>query len=142
MIPSKVYLRKTEAGRCSGGLDVCSAATRRGKWKKLQYSCLGFRKIRLGDEKIRFPYKKAEAFFYYLCVRKKVSRDQVICLLWGDEDETSGKKKLRDAVYQVKRLLGKDLLLTGGHTEIELNPQAPLRTDWEKQEEPENEGEF
>lgn len=110
--------------------------------EEIAVQLFGIPEIRLGDEKIRFPYKKAEAFFYYLCVRKKVSRDQVICLLWGDEDETSGKKKLRDAVYQVKRLLGKDLLLTGGHTEIELNPQAPLRTDWEKQEEPENEGEF
>ena len=110
--------------------------------EEIAVQLFGIPEIRLGDEKIRFPYKKAEAFFYYLCVMKKVSRDQVICLLWGDEDETSGKKKLRDAVYQVKRLLGKDLLLTGGHTEIELNPQAPLRTDWEKQEEPENEGEF
>lgn len=110
--------------------------------EEIAVQLFGIPEIRLGDEKIRFPYKKAEAFFYYLCVRKKVSRDQVICLLWGDEDETSGKKKLRDAVYQVKRLLGKDLLLTGGHTEIELNPQAPLRTDWEKQEEPENEGKF
>lgn len=105
----------------------------------------GIPQIRLGDEKIRFPYKKAEAFFYYLCVKKKVSRDEVICLLWGDEDETAGKKKLRDAVYQVKRLLGKDLLLTGGHTEIELNSAVPLRSDWEKQEEdeePEKGGEF
>ena len=110
--------------------------------EEITVQLFGIPEIRLGDEKIRFPYKKAEEFFYYLCVRKKVSRDQVICLLWGDEDETSGKKKLRDAVYQVKRLLGKDLLLTGGHTEIELNPQAPLRTDWEKQEEPENDGEF
>lgn len=102
----------------------------------------GIPEIRLGDKKVRFPYKKAEAFFYYLCVRKKVSRDEVICLLWGDEDEASGKKKLRDAVYQVKRLLGKDLLLTGGHTEIELNGAVPLRTDWNRQRELEQEGEF
>lgn len=101
----------------------------------------GIPEIRLGDEKIRFPYKKAEAFFYYLCVRKKVSRDEVICLLWGDEDETTGKKKLRDAVYQVKRLLGKELLVTGGHTEIELNPAVSLRSDWEEAEEAGDAGE-
>ena len=101
----------------------------------------GIPEIRLRDEKIRFPYKKAEAFFYYLCVRKKVSRDEVICLLWGDEDETTGKKKLRDAVYQVKRLLGKELLVTGGHTEIELNPAVSLRSDWEEAEEAGDAGE-
>ena len=112
--------------------------------EKIVVQMFGIPEIWLGNEKIRFPYKKAEAFFYYLCVRKKVSRDEVICLLWGDEDETSGKKKLRDAVYQVKRLLGKELLLTGGHTEIELNPAVSLETDWEEREEEtaETKGEF
>ena len=50
----------------------------------------------------------------------------------GDEDETTGKKKLRDAVYQVKRLLGKEVLFTWGHTEIALNPEFPLKTDWDE----------
>ncbi|CCY82193.1 dNA-binding transcriptional activator of the SARP family [Clostridium sp. CAG:149] len=100
--------------------------------KEISVHLLGNPEIWAGGEKISFPYKKAEAFFYYLCVKKKVSREEVICLLWGDEDETTGKKKLRDAVYQVKRLLGKEVLFTWGHTEIALNPEFPLKTDWDE----------
>lgn len=100
--------------------------------KEITVQLLGNPEIWAGGEKISFPYKKAEGFFYYICVKKKVSREEVICLLWGDEDETTGKKKLRDAVYQVKRLLGKETLLTWGHTGIALNPEARLTTDWDK----------
>ena len=100
--------------------------------KEISVHLLGNPEIWAGDVKISFPYKKAEAFFYYLCVKKKVSREEVICLLWGDEDETTGKKKLRDAVYQVKRLLGKEVLFTWGHTGIALNPEFPLQTDWDE----------
>ena len=46
--------------------------------EKIVVQMFGIPEIWLGNEKIRFPYKKAEAFFYYLCVRKKVSRDEVI----------------------------------------------------------------
>lgn len=99
--------------------------------KEITVQLLGNPEIWAGGEKISFPYKKAEGFFYYICVKKKVSREEVICLLWGDEDETTGKKKLRDAVYQVKRLLGKETLLTWGHTGIALNPEAKIATDWD-----------
>ena len=60
--------------------------------EEIAVQLFGIPEIRLGDEKIRFPYKKAEAFFYYLCVRKKVSRDQVICLLGEMRTRLQGRK--------------------------------------------------
>ena len=68
--------------------------------------------VKRGMEKLSFPYKKAEGFFYYLCVKKSVTREEVISLLWGDEGESAGKKKLRDAIYQVRQVLGREALLT------------------------------
>lgn len=119
---------------CGVYLSECNKirGIRGNDMKEISVQLMGNPEIRAGDEKISFPYKKAEAFFYYMCVKRKVSREEVICLLWGDEDETTGKKKLRDAVYQVKRLLGKDLLLIWGHTDIALNPEAALKTDWDQ----------
>lgn len=98
---------------------------------KVKINLLGYPSIEMDGEKINFPYKKVEGFLYYLCVRKSVTREEIICLLWGDEDETTGKKKLRDAVYQVRRLLDKDVLITSGHTGIALNPNYDADIDWD-----------
>ena len=97
--------------------------------KKVEINLCGNPTIFADGEKVNFPYKKVEGFLYYLCVKKTVTREEVICLLWGDEDETTGKKKLRDAVYQVRRFLDKDILITTGHTGIALNPGYPVKID-------------
>ena len=97
--------------------------------KEISVRLCGNPEIVCGGKTVTFPYRKAEGFFYYLCVRKSVTREEVISLLWGDEDETNGKKKLRDAVYQVKRAIDPDILITAGHTGISLNPEFTIRTD-------------
>lgn len=99
--------------------------------KKIEISLCGNPTILADDEKVNFPYKKVEGLLYYLCVKKSVTREEIICLLWGDEDETTGKKKLRDAVYQVRRFLDKDVLITTGHTGISLNPDYPITVDFD-----------
>ncbi len=86
--------------------------------KKVEINLCGNPTIFADGEKVNFPYKKVEGFLYYLCIRKTVTREEVICLLWGDEDETTGKKKLRDAVYQVRRFIDKDFLVKIVHTGI------------------------
>lgn len=98
----------------------------------IKINLLGNPSILLDGEKVNFPYKKVEGFLYYLSVKKSVTREEVICLLWGDEDETTGKKKLRDAVYQARRVLGKDFLLTTGHTGIALNCEGGVEIDWDR----------
>ena len=97
--------------------------------KEISVRLCGNPEIVCDGKTVTFPYRKAEGFFYYLCVRKSVTREEVISLLWGDEDETNGKKKLRDAVYQVKRAIDPDILITAGHTGISLNPEFTIRTD-------------
>ena len=96
--------------------------------------------VKRGMEKLSFPYKKAEGFFYYLCVKKSVTREEVISLLWGDEGESAGKKKLRDAIYQVRQVLGREALLTSGHTGISLNPERKIHIDLDAPESEREEG--
>ena len=103
--------------------------------KKIEIRLFGTPKIFADGEPVTFPYKKVEGFLYFLCVKKSITREEAICLLWGDEEESSGRKKLRDAIYQVRRRLDKDFLITTGHTRVALNPDYPLILDWDGKKE-------
>ncbi|ADO76250.1 BTAD domain-containing putative transcriptional regulator [Halanaerobium praevalens] len=64
------------------------------------------------DEEIKFPYQKVEALFYYLLVKKKASRNKLATLLWGEMPENKAKKNLRNALYQLKKSVGQDIIST------------------------------
>ncbi|MDO5422621.1 MAG: BTAD domain-containing putative transcriptional regulator [Eubacteriales bacterium] len=80
---------------------------------------------------IRFPYRKAEGLFYYLCVQKSASREELAETFWGDEPEAAARKSLREAMYQLKKALGEDIFETKGHTLVSLNAARMERTDLE-----------
>lgn len=92
---------------------------------------LGRPYVEVDKERVNFPYKKAEGFFYYLCVKKTATREEIIYVLWGADNENVGRKNLREAVYQIKKLLGKEILVTNGHTSISLNPECMPEIDWD-----------
>ena len=97
--------------------------------RNVRITLCGNPQVLADGREVSFPYKKAEGLLYYLCVRKSVTREEVINLLWSEEDETSGKKKLRDAIYQIRQVLGKEFLVTTGHKGISLNPEYNLTVD-------------
>ena len=98
---------------------------------KISVHLLGRPYVEVNGKRISFPYRKAEGFFYYLCVRKNATREEIIYVLWGADNENVGRKNLREAVYQIKKLLGKEILLTEGHTGIGLNPECQVQIDWD-----------
>ena len=109
---------------------------------KIKVHLLGRPYVEVNGKRVNFPYKKAEGFFYYLCVKKNATREEIIYVLWGADNENVGRKNLREAVYQIKKLLGKEILVTEGHTGIGLNPEYVLEIDWDHVKEdyiPENE---
>ncbi len=99
---------------------------------KINVHLLGRPYVEVNGERINFPYKKAEGFFYYLCVKKTATREEIIYVLWGADIENVGRKNLREAVYQIKKLLGKEILVTAGHTSISLNPERMPEIDWDR----------
>ncbi|MEG0814190.1 MAG: hypothetical protein RSL74_09695, partial [Clostridium sp.] len=46
---------------------------------------------------VSFPYKKVEALFCYLIMKRRVTRDELSNLFWLDKDESTAKKNLRNA---------------------------------------------
>ena len=97
--------------------------------KKIRINLCGNPQVLADGREVSFPYKKAEGLLYYLCVRKSVTREELINLLWSEEDEAAGKKKLRDAIYQIRQALGKEFLVTTGHKGVAINPECDLTVD-------------
>lgn len=81
-----------------------------------------------GEKKI-FPYRKVEGLFYYICVKKRITRDEAIGIFWVDCDETNARKNLRDALYHIKKIVGSDAIQMEGNTFISLNQALKINLD-------------
>lgn len=81
--------------------------------------------------KIHFPYKKAEALFYYLCVEQPASRETAASVLWDETDSSVAKKNLRHALYVTKQLFGFEVILSE-QKQLFFNPEIQLDIDYQK----------
>lgn len=95
----------------------------------LSVNMLGIPSIRIDETPVVLPYRKAEALLYYLILKKKVSRSDLIGLLWADFDTTTALRNLRHAIYTIRKALETDIFLSGPRTLLELRPDLPLRCD-------------
>ncbi|SHD76374.1 AAA family ATPase [Schnuerera ultunensis] len=91
----------------------------------------GTPKVEIDNQLVFFPYGKAEALFYYILLKKQVSREILVELLWSDVNESLGKKSLRNAVYVIKKTFNEDVLVSPKRTLIMLNPNIKYETDIE-----------
>lgn len=98
---------------------------------KLEVKLFGIPEIYLDKEEKKFPFKKADALFYYLLLVKKTTRDHLVNLFWSDSEDEIAKKNLRNAIYIIKKTLGVEVFLSPQRSMIELNPNIELVTDEE-----------
>jgi DNA-binding SARP family transcriptional activator/predicted ATPase len=89
----------------------------------------GTPEIFMNGEKIVFPYKKSEALFYYLLVKKHCFRDTLVELLWGSVEEETAKKSLRNAMYILNKTFSANILVSPKRALIMLNPEFTFETD-------------
>lgn len=82
---------------------------------------LGTPRVSKEGKEVAFPYRKVEGFFYYLCVKKMISRDEAIGILWADCEQNAARKNLRDALYHLKKLFSEELVVIEGNNKIRLN---------------------
>lgn len=80
-------------------------------------------------KQVIFPFKKAEALFYYLVVKKQASRDELVDLLWGESDEETAKKNLRHALYMVRKAFNEGIIISPQKSTVLLNPEIIIETD-------------
>lgn len=81
-----------------------------------------------GEKKI-FPYRKVEGLFYYICIKKRITRDEAIGIFWVDCDEQSARKNLRDGLYHIKKIVGSDIIQLDGNVFISLSSEVDVQVD-------------
>ena len=96
---------------------------------KITCKLFGNPQILKDGQPIFFPYSKLNALLYYILVTKVVSRDEVADLLWPDENGDAAKRNLRNAIYQTKKALGADIILSPKKSLLILNDNLDLTLD-------------
>ncbi|QEK13055.1 AAA family ATPase [Crassaminicella thermophila] len=81
------------------------------------------------EETIVFPFKKAEALFYYLLVHKQASRDTLVNILWGEVEEKTAKKNLRQAMYKIRKAFDMDIVISPKKSLVMINPDIQIDID-------------
>lgn len=84
------------------------------------------------NEQIVFPFKKAEALFYYIVVNKQATRDELVNLLWGETEEETAKKNLRHALYMIRKAFNDEIIVSPQKSIVLLNPDISVETDLQK----------
>ncbi|MGB3366788.1 MAG: tetratricopeptide repeat protein [Acidaminobacteraceae bacterium] len=96
----------------------------------LEVKLLGIPEIKLDNNIVNIPYKKAEAVFYYLLVNKTATRDEIVNLLWGDVSEEVARKNLRNAIYRIKKALGIEIIISPQKNTLAINNEILIALDY------------
>lgn len=74
----------------------------------LRITLVGSGAVASGGEPLKFATRHAELILYLLVLAgdEGLPRDELIVALWPDVDATSGRPRLRTALWQIRRALG------------------------------------
>jgi len=84
---------------------------------------MGTGTIEIDGKEIQLPFKKAYGLVFYLAIEGLSSRDTIVNLLWGEQNEKLAKKNLRNAVYVVRKALGDDYIISPQRDLLSLNSE-------------------
>lgn len=96
---------------------------------RIKVKFFGISSITLDNTQIDFPFSKAESILYLLLYERTVSRDMLSTLLWGDMDEISAKKNLRNATYVIRKQIQDDIIISPKRSLIEINSKYEIISD-------------
>ena len=68
---------------------------------RLDAKLFGIPKVTADGRTLSLPYKKADALLYYLVLKRRAARSELIGLLWPDSSSQSALKNLRHAIYSI-----------------------------------------
>lgn len=96
---------------------------------KITARLLGTPEVLYHGHRITFPFRKAEALFYYLLVKKQASRDELVNLFWPELQENIGKKNLRNAVYMIRKIFQADVIVSPQRAILRLSEEIHWEID-------------
>lgn len=92
---------------------------------------LGLPEVEKNNEIVAFPFKKAEALFFYLFIKKSATREELLNLLWGNLNEASAKSNLRNALYVIRKSFNLDIIRPDQKQTITINEKINIKSDIE-----------
>ena len=96
---------------------------------KVEVHFLGQPEILIDHVRLTITQKKIEAMLLYILSNGTCTRDELVAIFWCDCDEEGARGNLRNSLYKIRNLIGKDFLLTGGRSYISLNPKVEIFRD-------------
>lgn len=90
---------------------------------------LGRPKVEIDSAPVELEQKKTQALLLYMLFNGSCTRDELAELLWCDYPEENARRNLRNSLYKLKTTVGKDLLVTKGHSFIRIAPDVVLHKD-------------
>lgn len=96
---------------------------------KAEVHFFGKPEILIDRKKIQITQKKIEAMLLYILFNGRCTREELVAVFWCDCDEESARRNLRNGIYKIRNLIGKDFLLAGGKSYIFVNPQLEIERD-------------
>ncbi len=100
--------------------------------QKLELAFLGSPEIRLNDQIITLPTRKALALLAYLAVERHAhSREQLMALLWPESDLKRAQDSLRTTLAYIRKTLpNAPLVIERDSVAFESHDQTTLDIDW------------
>lgn len=99
---------------------------------KIICKLFGYPKIYEDKKEIFLPSGKLTAFFYYLLLKKVVSRDEVAGMFWASSNEQNAKISLRNALHKIRKSFKEDIILSPNKSILTLNKDLDIDIDVEK----------
>lgn len=96
---------------------------------KIEVYFLGQPEIRVDQTRLQIAQRKIEAMLLYLLFNGSCTREELAAIFWCDCDEESARRNLRNSLYKIRNLLGRDFLVTNGKFHISLNPKLEVHRD-------------
>ena len=95
----------------------------------VQLQLFGKPSLKIDHKSIEISLKKSEAMLYYIAYEKRVTRDELVSLIWSDIDQATAKKNLRNSLYRLKKDLSFECFSSPNKHVIEIEPSLDIEID-------------
>ena len=96
---------------------------------ELNAKLFGTPAVSVDGREITLPYKKADALLYYLILKRKTTRSELIGLLYEDTDSATALKNLRHALYTIRNAIAFDPFVPGQRSIVEFSADVEIACD-------------
>lgn len=96
---------------------------------RIEIQLFGKPGVKIDGQSVEISLKKSEATLYYIAYEKRVTRDEVVGIIWSDVVQEVAKKNLRNSLYRLKKDIEAELFRNPNKHVIELDDTLDLQVD-------------